>query len=599
MPEIQIKTNQGPLRMLEMTNPTSPSHYRTALAIWVILVVLFCFSLFKHISYPLFWNDEGDTVVLAARTLKYGYPRVDDGRNELYLTQTDRNLGIHAPSGALLYGGSWLKFYVGAVGIWLAQQTDDLYLKTGILRTEFALIGLIGLTVLALVLSSLYGNQSQQQYHFWLLFTFFELLSLPLILHLREVRHYSLLILLTAAILGVYIRGRITCKMSSFASGLWMVVLLWLLFNTFYPTYVIFLIAIIGFECLRALQMRRAGDSEFWKPLASLSVWLCISLATVLPLFWFFRTMEISEAITHAQGFGWPVYMANLKFIFIYFTQYEYFYLAVVVHIIARRLRRKERESLDPEGFQAVAVNLMIIFFVVHVALIARSPFMFQRYVIALQPILAGILAIDIVSVWQYWSRYRPTIRPRSWATILQAAFLCAIFVFSTVRMAGPLQGHATSLFHRYMGPLDFVIPFIKSAFADPSKLVIATNYEEPCFMYYLNSRVVLGHFLPHLTRDYEETPDIIIHRKWWRHPSSVFEPYLRKSGYYRVVFPVLDYGVNNIPDLQFNIYHQFETLRPEREREAVSILIRDVHTIPDVWPQTTKKSHPQEGNPQ
>ncbi|MDD5207378.1 MAG: hypothetical protein PHS17_18265 [Desulfobacterales bacterium] len=583
--------------MPEVTSLHS-SRYRTALAIWLILVLLFCFSLFKNISYPLFWNDEGDTVVLSARTLKYGYARVDDGRNELYLTQTDRNLGIHAPTGALLYGGSWLKFYVGAVGVWLAQKTDDLYLKTGILRTEFALFGLLGLAILAWALFTLYRGKPQQRYHFWLLFTFFELLSLPLILHLREVRHYSLLILLTSAILAVYIHGRITCRLSPIATGAWMVVLLWLLFNTFYPTYVIFLLAIIMFECLRALQMWRAGRQGFWRSLRSPAVWVCLSLATVIPLLWAFRTLEISEAISREQRFGWPVYVANLKFIFTYFTQFEFFYLAVVSHFIASRLRRKERETLDPEGFQSAVVNLMIIFFVVHVVLIARSPFMFQRYLIALQPILAGILALDIVSVWQHWSRPQSAIRTRRWSTALQVTFLCVIFLFSTARMAGPLQGHVTSLFHQYMGPLDFVIPFIKSAFPNPSKLVIAINYEEPCFMYYLESRVILGHFLPNLPRDYEEIPDIMIHRKWWLHPWAVFEPYLRKSGYYRVVFPVLDYGVNNIPDLQFNIHHQFETLRPESERSALSILIRDVHTLPGVWPPTINTTHLKEGNP-
>jgi hypothetical protein len=565
--------------------------YRTNFAIWLLLVLLFCVSLFKHISCPLFWNDEGDTVVLSARTLEYGYPRVDDGRNELYLTQTDRNLGIHSPSGALLYGGSWLKFYVGAVGIWLAQLTDDLYLKTGILRTEFALFGLIGLAILAWALSSLHRGQPKQRYHFLLLFTFFELLSLPLVLHLREVRHYSLLILLTAGIFAVYIQGRIACRMSPIATVIWMVILLWLLFNTFYPTYVIFLIAITVFECLRTLQMWRSGKPGFWKPLAFLSVCVPLSIGTVLPLFWFFRTFQISKAISQEQAFGWPVYVANLKFIFTYFTEYEYLYLAAVTHFFARRFRRKEQNTLDPEGYQTAIANLMIIFFLVHVLFIARSPFMFQRYLVALQPILVGILALDLVSVWQYWSRLKPAIRKMSWRAAIQVTCLCAIFVFSTARMAGPLQGHVTSLFHRYMGPLDFVIPFMKSSFADSSKLVIATNYEEPCLMYYLDSRVILGFFLHHLAKDYGETPDVMIIRKWW-HSEAILSPYLSKSGYYRVIFPVMDYAVNNIPDLQFGIHHQFETLRPKSDRDALSILVRDVHTIPGVWPPAVNKSH-------
>jgi hypothetical protein len=569
--------------------------HRTVLAIWLFLALLFCVSLFKHISYPLLWNDEGDTVVLSARTLKYGYPRVDDGRNELYLTDVDRNLGIHSPSGALLYGGSWLKFYVGALGVWLAQGTDDLYLKTGILRAEFAALGLIGLALLAIALARLYP-QPRQRYRFLLLFAFFELLSVPLVLHLREVRHYSLLILLTAAILSVFIRGRITYQMSGTATGLWLALLLWLLFNTFYPTYFILLFTLIIFECFRALRSWRDGRSESWKSLRFPLFLALLSMATVLPLLWFFRSIDISKAISQGQGFGWPAYAANLHFIFTYFTQYEYLYLAMATHVIARRLRKTERPFLDPECIQTAVVNLLIIFLLIHVFLVARSPFMFQRYLIAMQPILAGILAMDIVSVWQHLSRPHTASIGKGWRTGFTAALLCAIFLFSTARMMGPLQGHAHSLMHQYKGPLDYAIPFIKNAFADPSKLVIATNYEEPCYMYYLDSRVIVGYFAAHLARDQEEIPDIIIHRKWWPHPPEIFSPYLQKSGYYGIVFPVLDYGVNNIPDLQFVMRHQFETPRPQNQRQALSLLVRDVHTIPGLQP-IIKPAHSKGGN--
>ena len=41
--------------------------------------------------------------------------------------------------------------------------------------------------------------------------------------------------------------------------------------------------------------------------------------------------------------------------------------------------------------------------------------------------------------------------------------------------------------------PLDYVIPYLAERYPDPASLVIATNYEEPAFMFYLGSRVLVG----------------------------------------------------------------------------------------------------------
>jgi hypothetical protein len=169
-------------------------------------------------------------------------------------------------------------------------------------------------------------------------------------------------------------------------------------------------------------------------------------------------------------------------------------------------------------------------------------------------------------------------------------ALLFLIFVFSVVQMIGPLQGHMYSLLHRYRGPLDYAIPFLKDALPRAQDLIIATNYEEPCYIYYLGSRVVVGFHHPNLDRDHALVPDVIIYRRYWRHPPELFGPYLRKARYYAVRFPVFDYNVNNIPELQLPFHHLFATPRPEKPEEALTILIRDIHHIPGIWP--TRADH-------
>ena len=51
------------------------------LSLSVILFVLFSFSVFKHISYPLFWQDEASTAVGAQRVAEYGFPKVHGEKN--------------------------------------------------------------------------------------------------------------------------------------------------------------------------------------------------------------------------------------------------------------------------------------------------------------------------------------------------------------------------------------------------------------------------------------------------------------------------------------------------------------------------------------
>ena len=131
---------------------------------------------------------------------------------------------------------------------------------------------------------------------------------------------------------------------------------------------------------------------------------------------------------------------------------------------------------------------------------------------------------------------------------------------------------------HQYKGPLDYLIPFIKDTYGDTEKLVIATNYEETSFMYYLESKVIIGYVGNNLEEDTQMAPDIIIFRKGWRNLSPrIFIDFFMRHRYQRVSFPVVDYKMNNIPELNFSpeYQHQFRTLNTEDERMKVDIFLK------------------------
>jgi hypothetical protein len=140
------------------------------------------------------------------------------------------------------------------------------------------------------------------------------------------------------------------------------------------------------------------------------------------------------------------------------------------------------------------------------------------------------------------------------------------------------IKGHVYELSHQYKGPLDYLIPFIKDTYGDTEKLVIATNYEETSFMYYLGAKVIIGYVGNNLEQDSQMVPDIVIFRKGWRNlDPKIFIYFLSKNHYQRISFPVFDYKVNNIPELNLSpeYQHQFRTLNTENERMKVDIFLK------------------------
>jgi hypothetical protein len=115
--------------------------------ILISLIVLLAVSLFKNISYPLFWADESMTVMHGKRVLDMATRKCMTARTYFMIFST-RILAGSRQKPMHIGGANWLGYYVAAVGIKLADLTDDIYIKTAIIRTLFALFGLAGLRYL-------------------------------------------------------------------------------------------------------------------------------------------------------------------------------------------------------------------------------------------------------------------------------------------------------------------------------------------------------------------------------------------------------------------------------------------------------------------
>lgn len=535
----------------------------------ILLVCLFCVSLFKHISYPLFWSDEGETAMFGSRILEYGFPKVHDGKNIVYESPVGMETGVHKKWDAYL-SGSWLTYYFAAVGVFFAELVEDLYWKTAIIRFFFACAGFLGLALLAWSLAGLFQSGSVSRALFLAAFVFFGLISVSLVLHLREVRHYPLMMLLSACIIRVYMDFHVFKRTSFKKYAVLLMVLLFLIFHAFYPLYFIFLATLAIFEFFSSFK-----KSFFWRH----ALLLLGSLFTALPFIYFFRIQEISRILSERCGFGWGRYWENLVFLAGFFAKYEFLYLALFVKAAQGLLRylhsREAGELAGDARRKLLASDFLSLFFIVHLLVAARAPWVFTRYVIVLQPILTAILLLDVFLIFYFLDLL---VSPGAIARFKKGLALLLVlgFCLNSRHKLEPLAGHVHELLYPYKGPLDFAIPYILENYKDTGKLVIAANYEENSLMYYLGAKVIIGFVKNNLEEDLKETPDAMIFRKYWERDPWELQFFLEKVGYGKIVFPVLDYPVNNMPDLHYGVRHLFHTPLARNESDRLEIYVKE-----------------------
>ncbi len=569
-----------------MTNGNDKKLNRLLSILALILAVLFFASIFRHLSYPLLWNDEGDTAMFASRILEYGIPKVHDGKNILHVHPvTDMDLVVNK-KWDMYTADTVLTYYWAVPGAWLARKVEDIYDKTFLFRAPFALSGFLGVLIMGLTTASLFERGRPGKPLFLALFFLFATISVSLALHMKEARSYAPAMLLSACILYFYVNHRVLGKGSYRLYVSALVLLLLPQYHNFYPIYIVF-IAFLGlYETLRLIgncRKRRGVGQAFATPGIrdfKYFVPIILSVLSVLPFVIAFRTIELIFAASEGTGRGLDGYVENLAFIFGYFTKHEFLYLALFAKAALLLLLAGGRASGHPRSedisIKVRVSNFLTLFFLVHVFAIAATPWMFTRYFIVLQPVLAIILLLDAFTVFHLLGAPGKGSR-RTW----QAAFVAAsaaIFVFTTVGKAEDLKGRAHELTHQYKGPLDFIVPYVKEHYENTDDLVIATNYEEASLMYYLGSKVIIGFILNNLEEDIKLTPDVIIYRSFWDTPEvrNIFERHLlQKANYEQVAFPVVDYPMNNIPDLQFSIRHLYRTPIAEPGMARTTIFLR------------------------
>lgn len=580
----QKKTNAKSQRPVKQAQARSANAYdyqgmknkygKFVLITAVFLLCLFLVSVFKNIAHPLFWADESMTAMGSERVLQYGYPKVHDGKNVFYdLRHSDPMLGINEKDDAYVGGTGWAHYFYGIIGYKLAEKTDDLYAKTGIFRSTFAVAGILGLCLFVFFISKLLAD-AFSRYAFIAGFLLIELLSVSLALLLREVRYYSLVILLTSVILGLYTTYRFYRPFNKILLISVLSISLWILYHAFAPVYFI-MIASIGLSelVIAFYQYRKSTIKEALLLVFPVLLAALLSLMAVFPLLSYFKTFEISRAMNAFNGYTTKMYWDNVSTVFGYFTKSELLWLAITLKLL---VSLQARDYLKSGSSLFKASCFLSLYFLVYVFAIAKIPnFIYTRYIIYLQPVLAVIILLDAALLLKSYAQHSKTFISLKMMGLL--FLITGFYLFTAIRNSENIAGHITELTNPYKGPLDYTIPYIKEKYPASDTLVIAANYEETSYMYYLKSKVIIGYTGNNLKEDTLVQPHIIAYRKPWGNYSAIFQKFITNAPYDPVKFPVKDSPVNTIPELNFKpaFNHPFETRLTEDDKEATYLYIR------------------------
>jgi len=265
------------------------------------------------------------------------------------------------------------------------------------------------------------------------------------------------------------------------------------------------------------------------------------------------------------------LYWFNLNRTLSFLFSYEFLGLFIVVKLAAW-ITNYYQNNRD-KTFRLS--HFLTLYLVVYVLFIARSPYLFERYLMALIPILNLVIMIDLYITIRGILNISSKKLKGDVLFVTIPIFL-ATLLFSIVPKVSHISGHVYEITHQYKGPLDFAIPYIKETFPDTSDLIIATNYEELSYAYYLGSKVTIGYVGNNLLEDSTVQPDIIIMRKNRNNFLETFQMLLLQDSYTAVHFDIDDYDFNNIPELYLAKPHRYQTTYAKNDEHKLNIYVKN-----------------------
>jgi len=373
--------------------------------------------LLANLDNGYLWQDEAETAVLARHTLRFGYPRLFDGRSWVEVTWLQPGPGdswVYSP---------WLPFYILAGVFAVAGES------TWVARLPFALCGLLSALLTWRLARRLTPDRTVQRLSVALL-----VCSVPFLLHMRQCRYYAMVTALMLALCLAYLaflRDPRTRRAWAVAG------LLVLLFHTNFGTFIPACAAVLAHQARWGSRASRRQALRMALPV----------LALTLP--W---------ALLHARAefigaFSWARAADHLEY-YVRVTNKHLIPLAAMLAGTGALLlvRRRSRVPAVPLPPPAVCWFLALV-------VAAQGAFLLlpdQRHLRYLIPVLPVLLLVE-ASWLAAWLRCR---RPAGVALIGLALWTT---VLQTMHPRVPLADFLDELTHRYTGPMEGVVGYLRA----------------------------------------------------------------------------------------------------------------------------------------
>lgn len=421
-------------------------------AIRVLLTAAFSLLVIPNLGARTLWQDEAETALVAQvvekRLLPYAYD--DDG-------PISQDWNYQFSVSPLWRWHPWLQFYVAALFFKLFGISEF----TG--RLPFALAGIIFFWYFQ---NFLQRHGPKEKKFFWIA-VMLTLTSVPLLLHIRQVRYYSLALLFTLMAVDGYIdilkrpdfKGRQGQTLKYLLGSI-------LLFHSFLPGA---LALQVSFWIHQFVLLIRKKIKT--KDIIYFAASFLITILFTLPWSWWLKIGSQN------LNFSFELIKQNFRFHYMYIHKFIFpFFL--LIPLASLKIRRKLLADENTILFSLIIVTNLMLYTINH-------PYFF-RYLVPLIPFFAYIAARITVSL------------PKK---IAVAAILIAFFPNFKL-----LPGYLFEITHPYFGTNEQLVKMFNSpSFSDAKHL--AVNYDDFTFRFHTNLIVHGAQELPQM----KICPDAIV----------------------------------------------------------------------------------------
>lgn len=501
---------------------------------WLTVTMLVVFSVWMLINLGniAFWEDEGETIQYGKTILKFGYPRVSDGRSFILLDQN------YHPQNFLRYTSPFLQFYVSAAAIALFKNPANTFL----MRLPFVASAVAGVWLSWMIFKKF-------KYSPFVLFLYSLMLaaSVQLYLYWRQARHYALQFPLALGLLYSYFNlGKRKWNILFLVFG-------FLFYHAYYPGFAGFYLGIV----IHAL-IRKYLDKKYrLKPLViNTLILIAIHLPTAIYLRHYGQLPNNGYLKTLAA------YLMDLNY-------FGYFKIIVVSMIALIILKRTSLKFFSAHNYSLSLFSLVTFSHLLLASFGAHN----QRYISVLIPFIFLLVAVS-------WDKLITIITQKFhtnkiYTQIFSLPLLFTLVLYSHPQFLPQLISYTQELRSTYYGPIEGIVNTVSGVEGlkpiDPNlpkqpNTLIATNFEDGAIYAYLDNQFLNSLAPTEKYRTGDRLPDWVIIRRHWGQ-EDYLSSFLQKGNYQKIETPYCDLRYENVYLVRT---HLFQTPTPCPEGKLI-----------------------------